>query len=80
MLRTYKSRFECGGYGVRWVARAYDARMEFTDYMLWKLIGMAVLAFCWGLFCGITDRSMQTGRPNNPAELDQSSQEPASRR
>ena len=26
--------------------------MEFTDYMLWKLLAMVVLAFVYGFFIG----------------------------
>ncbi len=26
--------------------------MDYIEFMWWKLIGMAVLAFLWGLFCG----------------------------
>lgn len=32
--------------------------MDYLDYMLWKLAGMAFLAFCWGLYCGITGRPL----------------------
>lgn len=66
--------------GCAWVARGYDAAMDYIDFMWAKLIGMVILAFLWGLFCGLTDRSMQTGRPNNPAASDQKTQEPASGR
>jgi hypothetical protein len=26
--------------------------MEYTDFMLWKLIGFAAVAFVWGIVCG----------------------------
>ena len=36
--------------------------MEYLDYMLWKLAGMALLAFVWGVFCGITGRNLRGER------------------
>lgn len=32
--------------------------MEFTDYMIWKLVAFAVLAFVWGIYCGIVNRPL----------------------
>ena len=32
--------------------------MDLTDYMLWKLAVLTVLAFVWGMFCGLTGRSL----------------------
>jgi hypothetical protein len=29
--------------------------MEFTDYMLWKALVLLVIAFVWGIYCGIND-------------------------
>lgn len=39
--------------------------MSYIEYMLWKAGILMVLAFLWGLFCGLTGRSMQTGQPYN---------------
>ena len=37
--------------------------MSFTDYMVVKLLVMVFLAFCWGVFCGITGRNLR-GEPH----------------
>lgn len=39
--------------------------VEFTDYMLIKAIVLIVLAFAWGIYCGIKGLELN-GRP--PAE------------
>lgn len=28
--------------------------MDYVDFMLWKLLALAIIAFVWGLFCGIS--------------------------
>ena len=33
--------------------------MDYTDWMLLKLIGMFCLAVVWGFFCGFTGRPLQ---------------------
>jgi len=35
---------------------AYDGRMEFTEFMLWKLLALAVLAFLWEFIRAFTGR------------------------
>lgn len=41
---------------------------DYLTYMLWKAGIVVFLAFCWGLYCGITGRSMRTGQRDIPAE------------
>ncbi len=36
--------------------------MEFSDFMLWKLLGLVALAFVWGIFCGVNDLELNGQR------------------
>jgi hypothetical protein len=44
--------------------------MEISDYMLWKALGLCVLVFVWGVYCGATGRSL-SGRKEGPGPRDQ---------
>ena len=36
--------------------------MSYIEYKLWKAGVVVFLAFCWGLYCGMTGRDMANGR------------------
>ena len=42
--------------------------MEYIDYVIWKALAMVVLAFFWGVFCGITGRSLKGERLDSQAK------------
>lgn len=54
--------------------------MEISDYMLWKAIIIVIGAFLWGLYCGLTGRSMRLGPPDSQAGQTQDSPEAAAKR
>lgn len=42
-------RYLSVGVDCKFVVMGYSGGMEFTDYMVWKLVIFASLAFIWGL-------------------------------
>jgi len=40
----------------------YGAAVDYTDWLWLKLIGMIVLAFCWGFWRELTGRPLQRER------------------
>jgi len=41
--------------------------MSYTEWLIYKLIGMVVLAFIWGIFCGVTGRPLWRARSDKEA-------------
>jgi hypothetical protein len=41
--------------------------MDFTDYMLWKLVGICVLAFLWNFFRALIGKSPQQDQSDKQA-------------
>jgi hypothetical protein len=56
--------------------------MEFSEYLLLKAIALVVLAFAWGVYCGIKGLDLNGRHPSaGPSEgADQTHADPASRR
>ena len=54
--------------------------MEFSDYLIWKAVIIVIAAFIWGLYCGLTGRSMRLGPPDNQAAQSQGSPEDSAKR
>ena len=48
-----------------------NARMTHIEYVLWKALALVVLAFIWGIYCGVTGRPLGQGRPDSPSEPQQ---------
>jgi hypothetical protein len=46
--------------------------MSYTDYIVAKLLVMVFLAFCWGVYRGITGQPLERGQPDSQAEKDHS--------
>lgn len=42
--------------------------MSYTEYLLIKATLVVAAAFAWGLFCGLTGRSMQSGQRDTRPE------------
>ena len=45
--------------------------MDYIEFKVWKLVALAVLAFGWGLYCGLTGRPLVPGRRDNQTALGQ---------
>ena len=45
--------------------------MSYTDYIVAKLLVLVFLAFCWGVYRGITGQPLERGQTGNQAEQDQ---------
>jgi hypothetical protein len=55
-------------------------QMSHIDYLLWKALGLVFLAFCWGVYCGITGRPLGPEPRDNQAGQDQDSTKDAASR
>lgn len=42
--------------------------MDYIDWLIGKAIALTVLAFVWGLYCGLTGRSLGSGRQEDHSE------------
>jgi hypothetical protein len=56
--------------------------MEFTDYLVIKAVVLLVLAFGWGIYCGINGLDLSGRHPSEgpSEEADQQQERPADRR
>lgn len=41
---------------------------DYLSFMLWKAGLLVLAAFLWGLFCGLSGRSMRSGRRDTQVE------------
>lgn len=39
--------------------------MSYIEFVLWKSLAFVMLAFLWGLFCGLTGRNLRGQRPDD---------------
>jgi hypothetical protein len=42
--------------------------VDYTDFLIAKLIVIAVGAFVWGVYCGVTGRPLWQEQPDQPSK------------